>query len=543
MTSTWGANPLLILITFVIKEITKPMYRIVLTILINALWLPLCFGQHQNILISTLRDPNEPSIIINPKDPDLIMAGANLDNYYFSDNGGYTWSESRLFSTSLGVWGDPCLVVDTMGNYYFFHLSNPPGPAWIDRIVCQKSTDNGATWNQGTGIGLNADKEQDKEWAVVDEKTNRIYVTWTQFDKYGSFDPADSTTILFSGSDDLGETWTDPVRINQIAGDCYDSDNTVEGAVPAMGPDGEIYVAWAGPSGIMFDRSTDGGVTWLDDDIFVTENPGGWDYSIPDISRANGLPVTCCDLSNGPHRGTIYINWSDQRNGSNDTDIWLVRSVDGGNTWCEPIRVNDDPAGKQQFFCWMTIDQVTGKLWFVFYDRRNHDDSMTDVYMAVSENGGDSFTNFKVSESPFYPVEDIFFGDYTNVSACNNVVRPIWTRLHNNELSIYTAMVDPLVTGLNEISPEIMTDFQTYPNPFKHSISFSFKLTSESIVNLELYNTLGQRVAIPVDSELLPSGKYVKTIDAHAGNLQPGIYYFKLRIGYNQLWKKVIFTP
>lgn len=514
-----------------------------MVILISALWLPLCFGQHQNILISTLRDPNEPSIAINSKDPNLIMAGANLDNCYFSDNGGYTWSESRLFSTSFGVWGDPSLVVDTLGNYYFFHLSNPPGPAWIDRIVCQKSTDNGASWSQGTGIGLNADKEQDKEWAVVDEKTNKIYLTWTQFDNYGSFEPNDSTTILFSGSSDLGETWTDPVRINQTAGDCYDSDNTVEGAVPSIGPEGQIYVAWAGPSGIMFDRSVDGGMTWLDDDIFVTEIPGGWDYSIQDISRANGLPITCCDLSNGPNRGTIYINWSDQRNGSDDTDIWLVSSVDGGNTWTSPLRVNDDPAGKQQFFCWMTVDQATGKLWFVFYDRRNYNDSMTDVYMAVSDDGGNTFTNFKVSESPFYPVSDIFFGDYTNVSAYNDVVRPIWTRLHNNELSIYTAIVDPLVTGIKEIKPCTSGDSQIFPNPFRQSISFSFKLVSESMVSLWLYNSLGQRIANLIENESLPVGKYIKTIDAGVYNLHPGVYYFYLSLGNSQAIHKIVYTP
>ncbi len=535
--------PLRILITFDITEIKKLMYRIVLAILISILWVSVCFGQHQNILISTLRDPNEPSIIINPKNPDLIMAGANLDNYYFSDNGGYTWSESRLFSNSLGVWGDPCLIVDTLGNYYFFHLSNPPGPAWIDRIVCQKSTDNGATWSQGAGIGLNTDKEQDKEWAVVDVKTNMIYVTWTQFDNYGSFEPTDSTTILFSGSPDLGETWTDPIRINQTAGDCYDSDYTVEGAVPSIGPEGQIYVAWAGPSGIMFDRSTDGGITWLDDDIFVSEIPGGWDYSIPDISRANGLPVTCCDLSNGSQRGTIYINWSDQRNGSDDTDIWLVRSVDGGNTWSEPVRVNDDPAGKQQFFCWMTVDQATGKLWFVFYDRRNYNDSMTDVYMAVSDDGGDTFTNFRVSESPFYPVEDIFFGDYTNISAFNDVVRPIWTRLHNNELSIFTAIVDPLVTDIKEIKPYTSFDSQIFPNPFRQSISFSFKLVSESQVSLGLFNSLGQRITSLIDKEKLSSGKYVKSIDAKAYNLSSGIYYFCLSSGNSQTIHKVVYTP
>ncbi|MEZ5146518.1 MAG: sialidase family protein [Bacteroidales bacterium] len=67
------------------------------------------------------------------------------------------------------------------------------------------------------------------------------------------------------------------------------------------------------------------------------------------INRCNGLPITVCDLSGGPNNGTIYINWSDQSNGEDDTDVWVVKSTDGGDTWSEPMRVNDDPPGKQQF--------------------------------------------------------------------------------------------------------------------------------------------------------------------------------------------------
>ena len=164
-------------------------------------------------------------------------------------------------------------------------------------------------------MGLNGTKAQDKHWSAIDRTNNNIYVTWTQFDNYGSSNPLDSTIIRFSKSLNGGQTWSPAKRINRVAGDCIDGDNTVEGAVPCVGPNGEIYVSWAGPVGLVFNRSLDQGETWMDTNVFVSDIPGGWDYSIPGISRANGLPVTCCDLSNGPYRGTIYINWSDQRNG------------------------------------------------------------------------------------------------------------------------------------------------------------------------------------------------------------------------------------
>ncbi|MGB3078786.1 MAG: sialidase family protein, partial [Saprospiraceae bacterium] len=350
----------------------------------------------QNVMISNEGFPNEPSIMIDPKHPNVVIGAANLNNYYISIDTGYTWTIHNL-SSSFGVWGDPTISVDTAGNFYFFHLSNPNDGHWIDRIVCQKTDDNGQSWSDGTFTGLNDAKEQDKQWCAIDRTNNNIYITWTQFDHYGSSSPTDSSIILFSKSLDGGGHWSTPRRINKIAGDCLDSDNTVEGAVPAVGPNGEIYVGWAGPSGLTFNKSTDQGQTWLDKEIVVNSIPGGWDYNISGLQRCNGLPITACDLSSGPNRGTIYINWTDQRNGATNTDVFIAKSTDGGSTWSSPVKVNDDISNRQQFLTWMTIDQTTGFLYFVFYDRRNYVDDSTDVFVAVSMDGGNTFINRKIS--------------------------------------------------------------------------------------------------------------------------------------------------
>ena len=188
------------------------------------------FAQYQNIVIDNTGSPEEPSIMINPKNTNQLVAGSNIDNYYYSEDGGFTWTKGTLVSPGNGVWGDPCIIVDTAGSFYFFHLANPPGGAWIDRIVAQKFDFATHSWTDGTYTGLNGDKNQDKAWAVVDSANNNIYVTWTQFDDYGSGNPNDSSIILFSKSVDAGETWSTPLRINKVAGDCIDSDNTVEGA-------------------------------------------------------------------------------------------------------------------------------------------------------------------------------------------------------------------------------------------------------------------------------------------------------------------------
>lgn len=489
----------------------------------------------QNIKISAEKEPNEPSIMISHKQPNYLVAGANINSCYTSSDTGRTWKRQTLTSSN-GVWGDPTIAVDTAGHFYFFHLSNPPTGSWIDRIVCQKSTNNGATWSDGSYTGLNGRKAQDKQWYAIDPKTNHIYLTWTQFDKYGSTDSKDSSHILFSKSIDAGQTWSEAKRINAIGGDCIDSDNTVEGAMPAVGPNGELYVVWAGSQGLVFNKSLDGGNTWLSKETPITSTPGGWDLSIPGINRSNGLPVTVCDLSDGPNRGTIYVNWTDQRNGSTNTDVWLVKSKDGGISWSAPIKVNNDNTNRHQFFTWMAIDQTNGNLYFVFYDRRNYTGLQTDVYMAISNDGGNTFLNKRISETPFIPNAGIFFGDYTNIVAHNNIVRPIWTRLHNGELSVWThiAPLKELLVATTDTPPnnEENMAVENYPNPAKDITYISYKLRKKSIVSLLLYNQQGQIIATILDNEAKEYGKYIERIDLTKYNIPTGSYFLRLEIDH-----------
>lgn len=401
----------------------------------------------RNVLVSLPGNfkPEEVSICINPINPLNIVAASNLDYYYYSFDGGYTWTEGRLWS-SFGVRGDPSVIFDAEGNLYYGHLSNPPDGDWIDRIVVQKSTDGGLTWNDGAGIGLNPPKDQDKEWLAADHTDspfrNTVYTAWTEFDTYGSWDPEDRTRILSSFSRDFGNTWSNPIVVSDLTGDCLDSDDTVEGAVPAIGPQGEVYLSWAGSQGIVFDKSLDGGETF-GEDIFVTSMPGGWNIDVPGIYRCNGFPVTACDISDSPYRGNIYIMWSDQSNGLDDTDVFLIKSTDGGETWGPKIRVNDDPPGKHQFFAWMTVDQTTGHIYVVFYDRRDSNDYSTEVYLAKSDDGGETFRNYKISDYPFRSVSGIFFGDYINVAARSGTIHAIWARMDGIDLSIWaTKIVD-----------------------------------------------------------------------------------------------------
>ena len=503
----------------------------------------------QNILITDISGnpfgfgPNEPSIMMDPNNTDILVAGAILNSYYQSNDGGQTWSVGQLTST-YGVWGDPAIDVDNEGNFYYFHLSNEPGEDdWLDRIVCQKSTDKGNSWSNGSFTGLNGTKDQDKQWSVIDRANNNIYLTWTQFDDYGSNDPTDISVILFSKSLDGGESWSTPLRINKFEGDCLDGDDAVGGAVPAVGPNGEIYVSWAGPKGLVFNKSLDHGDTWLQEEILIDLMPGGWNQSISGISRANGFPVTKCDLSGGPNHGTIYVNWSDQRNGEQDTEIWLSKSSDGGNSWSSATKVNNDNSNRQQFFTWMDIDQMNGNLHFVFYDRRNFSGDQTDVYLAFSNDGGKTFMNSRISETPFLPNKDIFFGDYTNITVHNNIVRPIWTRLHEGKLSVWTD-ITPFEGILSADDEFANNEFESmvYPNPMVDENNYvSFKLREASIVKLEIFDQQGKLIHRIFDNVEMGYGLYIIPIDINELNLISGLYYTRLSVnGHSKTMKTIV---
>jgi hypothetical protein len=161
--------------------------------------------------------------------------------------------------------------------------------------------------------------------------------------------------------------------------------------------------------------------------------PGGWDFPIEGLGRANGMPVTGVDLSNGPNKGTLYVNWIDARNG--DLDVFVMSSRNGGDTWTAPVRVNDDPVknGKEQFFTWMSVDPADGSINVIFYDRRDTTGTQTRLTLARSIDGGRTFVNHKIDLPPFNATRRAFFGDYGSISAYHGHVVPVFMHFLNND--------------------------------------------------------------------------------------------------------------
>jgi hypothetical protein len=395
------------------------------------------------------RRPGEVSVAINPSNPEhviavLLQSGTaghpRVINYsYTSLDGGMTWQPVETENPDGRVQGDDAITFSRDGTAYHTYISfdgiraERPERAWSGIFVT--TSRDGLTWTRPLPVVDHINSAipfEDKPWIGADRGENsphrgNVYVAWTRFDVYGSDNPVHRSHIMFSRSRDRGRTFSTPLEIADETGDAKDSDGTVEGVVPVAGPNGDVYLAWAGPKGLVFDRSTDGGWTFGRDTL-ITNLPGGWDLPVPGLERHNGMPVTAVDLSGTAHKGAVYVNWIDERNG--DPDVFVSGSGDGGKTWSSPVRVNDDAKGGAQMFTWMAVDPVDGAVNVIFHDRRGQAGKATTVTLARSVDGGKTFVNYKLPVPAFDCCDrSTFFGDYNGIDAYGGRVIAVFPML------------------------------------------------------------------------------------------------------------------
>jgi len=380
---------------------------------------------------------NEPSVKISRADPNRVIAawrdfrtGVNPPlrrvGFSLSTDGGENWTVSELLPQIIpgaDLSSDPVVGVDLSGNFYIYTISlnnsSGNGELWVF-----KSTDQGETFDQVYQM-TSTTAFEDKEWATADLNpaspfANTLYCSWTRFD-FG-------TEILLVRSTDEGVTWSIPVSVSD--------ESSVQGSFPAVGPNGDLYVVWRHSGQIMFDKSTDGGITF-GTDIVVSNAPGAW------------FPHMAVDLSGGPRNGFIYVTWNDERNG--DDDAFVSYSSDGGATWSTPLRVNNDPIGNGKIQYWPSVAiSELGEITILFYDTRNTpSNSFIEAYIARSIDGL-SFTNELLSSEPSptsVPNNDVRFGDYIAIDAYGGNVVPVWTdeRAGGFDMDIYTAVINPIL--------------------------------------------------------------------------------------------------
>jgi hypothetical protein len=412
-----------------------------LVLLVPLAWaqpLPPAPGAHVVTISAPSVRANEPSIAVNPNNPNQVVAVYQPAGVAYSTDGARTFSPAEL--PAVPGWrggGDVSTTFDSKGHAYLCSLHfDKLGTAsyWAhgagrNGIFVRRSLDGGRTWEKtaATVKAFPNDTDRDIQWEDMPRLfsdtspkspyAGNLYAGWIEWQ-------LDKSIILFARSTDEGKTFSTPIRISTHAGLPRDDNGGLVGFVGVSGMDGAIYAIWNDARSIVFTESHDGGKTFAASRSIVDVAPPyfGGAGGVPGVARVMGFPQIGVDP-----RGGLHVSWSDYRNG--DVDVFFSSSTDRGRTWKPALRVNTDTKhnGKDQFFQWMAVDPVTGAIYVQFYDRRDDPaNRKTKITLARSTDGGHTFANYAWTSTPFEG-QQLFLGDYTWLTAYDNRVYGVWT--------------------------------------------------------------------------------------------------------------------
>ncbi|MBI5472313.1 MAG: T9SS type A sorting domain-containing protein [Ignavibacteriae bacterium] len=94
------------------------------------------------------------------------------------------------------------------------------------------------------------------------------------------------------------------------------------------------------------------------------------------------------------------------------------------------------------------------------------------------------------------------------------------------------------VTSVREIAPVRFLLGQNYPNPFNPSTEIKFSVEVTDHASLEVFNTLGQKVATLFDD--MAEAGYTYKVQFRASTLASGTYFYKLQSGKKSELKKLL---
>ena len=406
---------------------------------------------------------SETYVTLNPRGPQQLTAGSNEIfrlpmRAFFSSDGGSSWGGvdvplppplSGANDTRFG--SDPTLAFDTQGSVFYGFIvvffsaafNTPSNGVGINgtEMAVARSSDGGSTWPLLTEFSFEGGENHfnDKPMITVDQSQaspfrDNVYVAWD-----AAIGGSTGGGIRVGRSADHGASFATN-RADNPSGP-----GRSIGAVPFVGPDGTLYVAWNDFSTnvIAFNRSFDGGVTWgAQRTIALKVIP--FDIGIPAeaVRRALAYPACDTDRSRGAHRRRLYCSWMDL-NAVGNTTILLASSDDAGASWSTPPAVVGQPAaGHDRFNQWLSVDPASGEATLSYYDATGF---TTDIFLSRSTDGGLTWlpdvrvTTQSSNEhdcSGLFPCSSINYGnqqgDYEGLVTFRGVTHPIWTDSRRN---------------------------------------------------------------------------------------------------------------
>src|SRR5438132_4467431 len=400
---------------------------------------------------------SETFIAINQNKPKVLAAGSNeifrlpMRGYYSTNSGG-SWGGVDLplpparGANGIDFGSDPTLAFDTQGNVFYGYIvvffGSGNGINGTEMAVA-KSTDGGKTYPAVTFFSFENGTNHFNDKPMITADTNpgsalrdNVYIAWD-----AAAGGSVGGGVRVATSSDHGASFS-VTRADDPSGP-----GRSIGASPAVGPNGELYVAWNDyvANAIVFNRSYDAGRSW-GVPVTISRKTLPFDIGIPAESFRGALvyPSLDVDRSNGPHRGRIHCSWMDLTP-ANVTDIFISFSDNNGVTWSAPAHVPDQfgfPVDR--FNHWMSIDPTNGDVNVEFYDTRNATTGsryQTYYYLARSTHGGAPFPAANPRVTPIssnehdcngiFPCQGINYGnqqgDYEGLVSFAGVSYPIWT--------------------------------------------------------------------------------------------------------------------
>lgn len=492
----------------------------------------------------------ESSIVKHPYNDDIMFVSANAvtlnpffisEGIYVTTDGGTKWNwfggDTCTGEPIQLHGGDPGIVIDHNGVFILTRKGFSSG------IYTHYSIDLGITWSNQKILSSD-DVAPEKAGLVSDVNPlnpfyGRTYVTWVK--------QSPPFPLTFVYTDDSGLNWSSPQQINNP------SQRSAGGEI-AMGLNGKVFVCWSAVTNtspftedfVGLASSTDGGASWqVNENIYDINGISGILEEKGNI-RVNGLPRIALDTTGGARNGWIYIV-TGQKNLSpagSDPDVILNRSTDGGQTWSQGIRVNQDPLnnGKIQLFPAVYVDNFGG-LNVVFYDDRNTTTDSLGMFLARSDDGGNTWREFEISDHNFKPTPIAGFtgkmGDNIGITSANGKIWPVWMDNSTGNYQIWTVPIEISSVGIEDevTTVSVFQLEQNYPNPFNPTTSISWQTPFSGIQTIKVYDIMGKEILTLVD-EYRSAGEHKIKFDA--SSLPSGIYFYHLKSGDFSETKKMM---
>ncbi len=336
----------------------------------------------------TLNDSAEPFVVVNPSNPNNIVAAwiggiAQNNIAAASFDGGSTWQQVPLPLTSCAggpytLAADPWLAFAPNGDLYAISLGAFSFSYVYTAVM--KSTDGGLHWSAPMVLDTAA-FSPDKTTITADPRDVRfVYATWVR-------QPViNRTTFAFSRTTDGGVTW-EPTRAILTTNPGQQAFNPQILVLPDGTLVNMFYLQFAKPNqpvtqiGLQLMRSSDRGLTWSAPIPAVTMQTilrtDGTGYTLtvdPDTGQLI-RDTTCPGFAVDNRSGNLYAVWEDGRfSNFQYNDIAFSMSSDGGFTWSAPIRINQTPlnipALDRQAFMPVIAVAANGTIGVTYYDFR-----------------------------------------------------------------------------------------------------------------------------------------------------------------------------